>query len=351
MRRFLDSVPIDVKLTSYITLVESLYWIAFKAYPINPNVKIDDGDDIFGESPRAYLTQGMLDVVANEEEPSIPFDKRVFEFEMITTNCVYYDYFQELLEKERNKAINFELRLLHAQRQLFKAINDKKIIPYGWHYIRFREGYNRDNVPEYKPAIEALNRNDPRGKGLVHTLDGLEYLKKYAYPTPDTFDYLEKGISHSDHLEDWEKYWQKVPSYLLADFDFYCWELSSIRNIECYSSVLLRTGDLLGLFPKESSGLKRSQSPIVSGMRESEIHLLIERLYREQSKNGGNVPARDIWRAMKRLSMQENGHDLIQEVTDNKILWRSSYGNEQCMSWRTFNNVVSLVRQKKGRFT
>ena len=100
----------------------------------------------------------------------------------------------------------------------------------------------------------------------------------------------------------------------------------------------------------KNSQAKPQSKPVhrKSVTRESEIHELIERVYRALRKEMNAEPSsKQVMRAIETRQDEFDSAGIVQEIKKGEIYWISSRGVEQRMKLSTLQNIVSKIRASK----
>ena len=82
--------------------------------------------------------------------------------------------------------------------------------------------------------------------------------------------------------------------------------------------------------------------------REHDLHSLIARVYKVLTTKDKKATSKQVLREIEENLDKYDHAGLIQEIKGNVIYWQSMRGQEQEMSFRTFENVISQLRKNHG---
>ena len=78
--------------------------------------------------------------------------------------------------------------------------------------------------------------------------------------------------------------------------------------------------------------------------KQSQLHIFIWRVHQELNQKE-KPTAQKLWREIQKHYETHDIEKIIQEVTGEKILWCSGYGNEQQLQRQSFNKLLSNLRK------
>ena len=96
----------------------------------------------------------------------------------------------------------------------------------------------------------------------------------------------------------------------------------------------------------EEEGVTCSPRQPIKQKRKNQLHELIGKVYLSLCDRGRKPTAKAVWAEMKENHEEYDDECIIQDVTDEKILWISKGGNEQKLQRKSFDPVLSKTKKK-----
>lgn len=158
-------------------------------------------------------------------------------------------------------------------------------------------------------------------------------------------DHPYYGIVQAQYDESWEN--AAYPDYLLKEIvedDFGIVALGAIDDnfsSESKNSEYVQADTAL-------AAVKPNQvnTPSKPDKRRSQLHQFIWRVYLKLKSTGETkITAHQLWNEIRTNHKQYDVEEIIQEVTAQKILWCSQYGNEQTQLRSTFRKTLSKLKK------
>ena len=96
----------------------------------------------------------------------------------------------------------------------------------------------------------------------------------------------------------------------------------------------------------EGEGVICSPRQPIKQKRKNQLHELIGKVSSSLFDRGRKLTAKDVWAEVKENHEEYDDECIIQDVTDEKILWISKGGNEQKLHRNSFDPVLSKTKKK-----
>ena len=96
----------------------------------------------------------------------------------------------------------------------------------------------------------------------------------------------------------------------------------------------------------EKDGVTCSPRQPIKQKRKNQLHELIGKVSSSLFDGEGKPTAKAVWAEMKKNHEEYDDECIIQDVTDEKILWISKGGNEQKLQRKSFDPVLSKTKKK-----
>ena len=96
----------------------------------------------------------------------------------------------------------------------------------------------------------------------------------------------------------------------------------------------------------EEEGVTCSPRKPFKQERKCQLHELIWKVYLSLCDRGRKPTAKDVWAEIEKNYEDYDDECIIQEVTDEEILWKSKNGNEQKLQRNSFDPVLSKTKKK-----
>ena len=96
----------------------------------------------------------------------------------------------------------------------------------------------------------------------------------------------------------------------------------------------------------EGEGVIYSPRQPIKQKRKNQLHELIGKVSSSLFDRGRKLTAKDVWAEVKENHEEYDDECIIQDVTDEKILWISKGGNEQKLHRNSFDPVLSKTKKK-----
>ena len=96
----------------------------------------------------------------------------------------------------------------------------------------------------------------------------------------------------------------------------------------------------------EGEGVIYSPRQPIKQKRKNQLHELIGKVSSSLFDRGRKLTAKDVWAEVKENHEEYDDECIIQDVTDEKILWISKGGNEQKLQRKSFDAVLSKTKKK-----
>ena len=96
----------------------------------------------------------------------------------------------------------------------------------------------------------------------------------------------------------------------------------------------------------EGEGVICSPRQPIKQKRKNQLHELIGKVSSSLFDRGRKLTAKDVWAEVKENHEEYDDECIIQDVTDEKILWISKGGNEQNLHRNSFDPVLSKTKKK-----
>ena len=79
--------------------------------------------------------------------------------------------------------------------------------------------------------------------------------------------------------------------------------------------------------------------------RGNQLHALIWRVYQSLCGEGKKATAHDVWREVKSNGRKHDEGEILNEVTNDEILWTSTYRNEQRFQKSSLDSLLSRLKK------
>ena len=96
----------------------------------------------------------------------------------------------------------------------------------------------------------------------------------------------------------------------------------------------------------EGEGVTCSPRQPIKQKRKNQLHELIGKVYLSLCDRGRKPTAKAVWAEMKKNHEEYDDECIIQDITDEEILWKSKNGNEQKLQRKSFDPVLSKTKKK-----
>ena len=96
----------------------------------------------------------------------------------------------------------------------------------------------------------------------------------------------------------------------------------------------------------EEDGVTCSPRQPIKQERKSQLHEFIWNVYLSLCDRGRKPTGKAVWAEMKENHDEYDAEGIIQDVTDEEILWISKGGNEQKLHRKSFDPVLSKIKKK-----
>ena len=95
----------------------------------------------------------------------------------------------------------------------------------------------------------------------------------------------------------------------------------------------------------EGEGVICSPSQPIKQKRTNQLHELIGKVSSSLFDGEGKPTAKSVWAEMKKNHEEYDDECIIQDFTDEEILWKSKNGNEQKLHRNSFAPVLSKTKK------
>ena len=96
----------------------------------------------------------------------------------------------------------------------------------------------------------------------------------------------------------------------------------------------------------EEEGVTCSPRQPIKQKRKNQLHELIGKVSSSLFDGEGKPTAKAVWAEMKKNHEEYDDECIIQDITDEEILWKSKNGNEQKLQRNSFDPVLSKTKKK-----
>ena len=96
----------------------------------------------------------------------------------------------------------------------------------------------------------------------------------------------------------------------------------------------------------EEDGVTCSPRQPIKQERKSQLHEFIWNVYLSLCDRGRKPTAKDVWAEIEKNHEEYDDECIIQDITDEEILWKSKNGNEQKLQRNSFDPVLSKTKKK-----
>ena len=96
----------------------------------------------------------------------------------------------------------------------------------------------------------------------------------------------------------------------------------------------------------EGEGVICSPRQPIKQKRKNQLHELIGKVSSSLFDGEGKPTAKAVWAEMKKNHEEYDDECIIQDITDEEILWKSAGGNEQKLHRNSFDPVLSKTKKK-----
>ena len=96
----------------------------------------------------------------------------------------------------------------------------------------------------------------------------------------------------------------------------------------------------------EGEGVICSPRQPIKQKRKNQLHELIGKVSSSLFDRGRKLTAKDVWAEVKENHEEYDDECIIQDITDEEILWKSKNGNEQKLQRNSFDPVLSKTKKK-----
>ncbi|WP_341328804.1 hypothetical protein [Methylotuvimicrobium sp. KM2] len=123
------------------------------------------------------------------------------------------------------------------------------------------------------------------------------------------------------------------------------------KELEAYKEDIATKEQGFLIDAGELSGFKdrtKEETPVSLAneiTRENQLHALIWRVYQSLCGEGKKATAHDIWKEVKSNGRKHDEGEILNEVTNDEILWTSTYGNEQRFKRRSLDSLLTRLKK------